>query len=172
MKIKKAMKKYTLLILIAFTLTTALYAQSIKVEIPLPGAPKAEPAPKKVKKGGPPPWAPAHGYRAQQRYYFFPDISVYFDITRGGYWFLRNNAWVFGVKLPSIYNPYNEYKIQIDFSGDHPYKNISDHKVKYKNPKKGNNGNKGNAKPVKVTKMAGGKGGDKGNGKGNSKGKH
>lgn len=33
--------------------------------------------------GGPPPWAPAHGYRAKHSYHYYPSAEVYFDTGRG-----------------------------------------------------------------------------------------
>ena len=40
-------------------------------------------------KGGPPPHAPAHGYRAKHTYRYYPDASVYFDISRKIYFYLE-----------------------------------------------------------------------------------
>ena len=34
---------------------------------------------KHAKKGGPPPHAPAHGYRAKYTYRYYPSCSVYYD---------------------------------------------------------------------------------------------
>ena len=51
--------------------------------------------------GGPPPWAPAHGYRAKQHVYF-PDYYTYFDPRRNGYVYWGNNDWIFTPKLPSF----------------------------------------------------------------------
>ena len=33
-------------------------------------------------KQGPPPWAPAHGYRAKYQYYYYPSSYVYFDTKK------------------------------------------------------------------------------------------
>lgn len=39
---------------------------------------------------GPPPWAPAHGYRAKTRHIYFPDQNMYYDIQRGNYIYFNN----------------------------------------------------------------------------------
>jgi hypothetical protein len=49
----------------------------------------------------PPPWAPAHGYRAKQhRYVYYPSQEVYYaPETRVWYW-LDGGRWRFGASLP------------------------------------------------------------------------
>ncbi|MGD9382490.1 MAG: hypothetical protein PVH55_00415, partial [Desulfobacterales bacterium] len=42
-----------------------------------------------VKKGGPPPHAPAHGYRAKYKYRYYPACSVYYDDYRKLYFYLE-----------------------------------------------------------------------------------
>ena len=37
---------------------------------------------KNVRKGGPPPRAPAHGYRAKYTYHYYPSSCIYFDASR------------------------------------------------------------------------------------------
>ncbi len=65
----------------------------------------------------PPPWAPAHGYRDKQEgdwdehhehhkhyknyhYVYYPAHQIYYSQDRGGYYYLNNGAWVFGVQPP------------------------------------------------------------------------
>ena len=60
----------------------------------------------------PPPWAPAHGYRAKKhhhhhdhkkvvhRYYYYPSSQVYYSPVRKQYLWLDAGVWRFGVKLP------------------------------------------------------------------------
>lgn len=52
------------------------------------------------KGGGPPPWAPAHGYRAKYRYRYYPDAAVYLDVGRGLYFYLQNGRWTVAASLP------------------------------------------------------------------------
>ncbi len=56
---------------------------------------------------GPPPWAPAHGYRAKYHYRYYPSSYVYFDVGRNLYFYYDAGNWQVGVSLPS--------RIQIDF---------------------------------------------------------
>ena len=51
-------------------------------------------------KGGPPPWAPAHGYRAKYRYRYYPNARIYFDNQRSLYFFYRNGQWEVSANLP------------------------------------------------------------------------
>lgn len=54
------------------------------------------------RKGGPPPWAPAHGYRAKQKYRYYPSHNVYHDPSTGIFWSLQGGIW--GQGLPSGVN--------------------------------------------------------------------
>ncbi len=50
--------------------------------------------------GGPPPWAPAHGWRAKHHYVYYPDAEVYYaPESRRWYWQDRN-GWRDGSILP------------------------------------------------------------------------
>lgn len=51
--------------------------------------------------GGPPPWAPAHGYRAKTSYVFFPDYNFYYDVHRELYFYMQGGNWAFGFNLPA-----------------------------------------------------------------------
>ena len=50
-----------------------LGCQGIKVIVEREPSPKPSPS---YKKGGPPPWAPAHGYRAKHKYGHYPFSRV------------------------------------------------------------------------------------------------
>lgn len=52
----------------------------------------------------PPPWAPAHGYRAKQyRYVYYPEYQVYYaPETRMWFW-LGGGQWRNGISLPTGY---------------------------------------------------------------------
>ena len=76
------------------------------------------------KKGGPPPWAPAHGYRAKTRHIYFPDQNFYFDLQQGMYIYLSSGKWIVAAKLPSIFGGLNlttARQIELDLSTDHPH---------------------------------------------------
>lgn len=83
---------------------------------------------------GPPPWAPAHGYRAKTRYVYFSDYNVYYDHERGVYISLGGNNWQITAKLPSILSGVDltaAVKVDLDFSGDDPQRNNREHKQKF-----------------------------------------
>jgi len=48
----------------------------------------------------PPPWAPAHGYRAKHQYRYYPASHIYYDTARKLYFYLEGENWRFGVSLP------------------------------------------------------------------------
>ena len=89
----------------------------------------------KSKQNGPPPWAPAHGYRAKTRHIYFPQHNFYFDMQKGVYIYLSGGNWITAVKLPSLFGRVNlsqATQIELDFADDHPHKHNRDHQVKYK----------------------------------------
>ena len=96
--------------------------------------------PKKVKttykkETGPPPWAPAHGYRAKTRYVYFTEHNFYYDNDRGVYIYMSGKNWEVSARIPDLFKNVNltaEVKIDLDFSADNPQKYNADHKKKYK----------------------------------------
>lgn len=86
-----------------------------------------EPPPRPAK--GPPPWAPAHGYRAKHRYRYYPSSGVYYERARGTYFYYRDGRWRVSVSLPrGIRIDANDY-VRIDMDSPRPYKY---HKEVYK----------------------------------------
>jgi hypothetical protein len=88
---------------------------------------------------GPPPWAPAHGYRAKTRYVFFPDHNVYYDLTARNYIVLRGSRWEVRATLPKLFANINlrrSSQVEIDFVGDRPQRYHTLHLAKYKRGKK------------------------------------
>ena len=82
-------------------------------------------------KHGPPPHAPAHGYRAKHMYYYYPEAYVYFDISRQVYFFLEGDRWRMTVSLPhSLYARLGDY-VAIEMHSDKPYTHFHSHKKKY-----------------------------------------
>ena len=86
---------------------------------------------KHKKKGGPPPHAPAHGYRAKHQYRYYPSRSVYFDTGRGLYFFLKGNNWEVGASLPSNLRVELGDSVRIELDTDKPYIYHTDHAKKY-----------------------------------------
>ena len=70
----------------------------------------------------PPPWAPAHGWRAKHRYVYYPSAEVYYaPETRMWFW-LGGNGWQAGVSLPLALQGYVQVGgINIGLDVDRPY---------------------------------------------------
>lgn len=71
-------------------------------------------------KGGPPPWAPAHGRRAKHMYRYYPASQVYFDSGRGLWFWLQGSDWAFGASLPAGIGPRGAY-VTLGMDADRPY---------------------------------------------------
>ncbi|MCB2193975.1 MAG: hypothetical protein KQI62_20540 [Deltaproteobacteria bacterium] len=72
-------------------------------------------------KGGPPPWAPAHGYRAKHQYRYWPRSQVYFDAGRGMYFYYSGGSWQAGASLPGGIHISGGY-VNLDMDTSKPYK--------------------------------------------------
>jgi len=75
----------------------------------------------KSKDQGPPPWAPAHGYRAKYTYRYYPDAFVYYDTNRGLYFYLSNDKWEFSLSLPSFIKLDIDQSVVLEMDIDKPY---------------------------------------------------
>lgn len=86
-----------------------------------------------VNMGTPPAWGPA-GY-SDVRYYYLPDMEVYYDVQRSNFIYLCDNRWVYRTSLPvqyKNYNLYRGYKVPLqNYSGNYPFFFFKQHKVKY-----------------------------------------
>ncbi|MCF6133188.1 hypothetical protein [Flavobacterium wongokense] len=84
---------------------------------------------------GPPPWAPAHGYRAKTRHIYFPQYNMYYDMNRSSYLYLNGGHWSVSAALPSIFvgvNLGNAAQIQLNYNGYDPYRYNEVHVVEYR----------------------------------------
>ena len=96
---------------------------------------KPYPAEPHVKKG-PPPWAPAHGYRAKYRYQYYPSTSVYFDVGRRLYFYYEYGQWRVSASLPArISIEIGDY-VNIEMDTEKPYEFHNDVVKKYPSGKK------------------------------------
>lgn len=81
----------------------------------------------------PPMWGPV-GYE-DVRYYYFPDMMVYYDVYSSMYIYPRGNRWVSAYYLPNHYGHYdlyNTYKVGlVDYYGPSPYHNFNMHRQQY-----------------------------------------
>jgi hypothetical protein len=82
-------------------------------------------------KHGPPPHAPAHGYRAKYAYRYYPACHVYFDVHRQVYFYLAGGNWRMSVSLPSNIRMRLADHVIIEMDSDRPYIKFSEHKRKY-----------------------------------------
>src|SRR5829696_2208196 len=86
-------------------------------------------------RGGPPPWAPAHGRRAKEasyRYYYYPASGVYMNVNTGSYFYMNGGTWQVAMTLPSTVVLNTTNYVSIDLETDRPYLYHEEHKVKYK----------------------------------------
>lgn len=79
-------------------------------------------------KGGPPPHAPAHGYRAKQSYRYYPNAEVYYDESREVYFYIESGSWRVSVALPSEIEVMLDEYVIIVMDSDTPYKDFKKHK--------------------------------------------
>lgn len=69
----------------------------------------------------PPPWAPAHGYRAKHSYVYYPQHRIYYEPeSRVWFWF-GDGRWQVGVELPVYYRQYTYGGVSVELDTDHPY---------------------------------------------------
>jgi hypothetical protein len=73
------------------------------------------------KKGGPPPWAPAHGYRAKHQYRYYPSLYVYFDIDRKIYFYFEGDEWKLVVTLPENIKIDGHEYVTLQMDSEEPY---------------------------------------------------
>jgi hypothetical protein len=84
---------------------------------------------------GPPPWAPAHGYRAKTRHIYFPQYNMYYDMNRHSYLYLDGGHWSVSATLPNIFVGINlgrASQIQLNYVGYDPYRYNNVHVVEYR----------------------------------------
>jgi hypothetical protein len=80
--------------------------------------------------GGPPPHAPAHGYRAKHRYRYYPDAHVYYDTGRGVWFWWEAGKWRVGARLPQSIHTGSDW-VRIEMNTDRPYVEHDRHRQKY-----------------------------------------
>ena len=84
-----------------------------------------------VESKGPPPHAPAHGYRAKHRYWYYPSCSVYFEPENNLYFYLKGENWQVSASLPSSLQVQLGSYVSMDLDTDRPYVYYNEHKSKY-----------------------------------------
>jgi hypothetical protein len=90
--------------------------------------------------GTPPPWGPAEA--SGVRFYYLPDIEMYFDVNTAEYVYFSGGTWIHTRELPPAYRGhdlYREYKVPLrDYHGDSPWERHEEHHKSY--PKGYNHG--------------------------------
>ncbi len=92
---------------------------------------------------GPPPWAPAHGWRRKnETYYYYPSVQVYYYPSVRRYYWLEGREWRYGGRLPRHYLVDEHRRVVLELD-DEPHKHHAKIKDIYppdyheKNNKKG-----------------------------------
>lgn len=97
------------------------------------------------RKHGPPPWAPAHGYRAKYHtYHYYPSVQVYYYPKVRRYYWLKGGNWKVGTRLPRhfIIEDSKKVVLELDFE---PHKRHAKIKKSYP-PNYHGKGNRGKGK--------------------------
>ncbi len=110
------MKKYVLGYMIFLGLISNINLQAqIKINININSQPQ---------------WGPVGFDRAD--YYYFPDLDVYYHVSRKQFIYLYNGRWVFNSNLPRKYANYNLYRgYKVVLNEPTPYLNYKIHRAKY-----------------------------------------
>lgn len=113
---------------------------------------------------GPPPHAPAHGYRRKvvYSYVYYPESRIYFDVNRHLYFYFHLGTWRSAAVLPSHISLIGSGSVRLQMDIDRPYVKIHEHESRYPGKAKKPNS------PGKSKKNEG-PGQGKGKGKGKSK---
>lgn len=83
-------------------------------------------------RNGPPPWAPAHGWRRKhESYHYYPAVQVYYYPAARKYYWLERGEWRVGARLPSLYVIEERRMVVVELD-DEPHKHH--HKVKTQYP--------------------------------------
>lgn len=129
------------IILVVFTVVIALmvlsqivFAQGGSVTVQW-GDQGKEDQPEKYKKGGkkggPPPHAPAYGYRAKHQYRYYPCCSAYYDAGRGVWFYIKTGDWTIGASIPTDIRAQLGYYVNISMDTDTPYEFNDEHRKQY-----------------------------------------
>jgi hypothetical protein len=70
---------------------------------------------------GPPPWAPAHGYRHKTVYHYYQDCEVYHHAAAGNWIWLERGEWRSGGQLPRRLRRDLGPVVVIAVEGDRPW---------------------------------------------------
>jgi len=104
--------------------------------------------------GTPPSWGPEGN--DDSRYYYLPDIDVYYDVNQSVFIYDNSGKWTRNKTLPQKYRQYDlysGYKVVLnDYKGDSPYTYHTKHRANYPKGYQGKPQKNRGEKPVKNTK--------------------
>ncbi len=89
------------------------------------------PKPRTAGKHGPPPHAPAYGWRRKHVYRYYPSVHVYFDIERELYFYMDGGSWQTGASLPADIHIDLGQAVVLSLDTAEPYVQFGKHKSKY-----------------------------------------
>lgn len=70
---------------------------------------------------GPPPWAPAHGFRRNRNYYYYPADNVYYRQDDRVWFYLDGGNWRFGTSLPTSIRVNFDRSVSLTMETEQPY---------------------------------------------------
>lgn len=125
----RIMKTHRFLLVVMLLLTGAFAKAQVAVSV-------------RMNIGTPPPapavWVPAAPVEA--RYYYLPEINMYYDTTSRDYIYVNNGAWIRTAYVPVAYRQYNFYRcpkvVVNNYYGRTPYTYYKPYKVKKVKPVK------------------------------------
>lgn len=88
-----------------------------------------------VYEGGPPPHAPAHGYRKYHSYRYYPEAQVYYSLERRAYFYYDHAGWRMSVTLPYELRLRLGDHVIIEMDSDRPYRDFDKHRNRYPSAK-------------------------------------
>jgi len=70
---------------------------------------------------GPPPWAPAHGFRRNRGYYYYPGTHVYYRPADRMWFYLEGRDWRVGINLPTHIHVDFDRAVALTMETERPY---------------------------------------------------
>lgn len=83
---------------------------------------------------GPPPHAPGPPSYYYD-YYYYPDVSVYFHLYSGHYWYREREAWINTRRLPRHIHLDHRARRTIVIRDPRPYAHWHEHRDKFRKPR-------------------------------------
>lgn len=84
---------------------------------------------------GPPPYVPAHEYRAKHKYRYYPCCNVYSEPRRRVFFYMKGEEWVRGASLPNKLQRSLSGYVNLSLDTDKPYQYHDGHVQLYPNYK-------------------------------------